>query len=269
MKRVFVLSPADCNGLRARWVLKKTSRSELAQRLRAGGAPLGEVFSFLSALYFRGKLAYALAFAAPPSGCPGVWLITPTAGLVPHDRVIRLAGLRGYSRGRIHVKNKPYCTALRRSAKKLAAQTGEDCEIVLLGSLATGKYLDILATDFRQAAARSGRIHRPRRHEPRRLAAALRAGSEGAELYGSRRALRAAAEATPLKATGSRRPDRSPTDFGRLPLMSQRSGAVDGKDFRVRCRRTQALEGIHEGLCGVPERHQHARVAVVRRPGRR
>ena len=148
MKRVFVLSPANCNGLRARWVLKKTSRSELAQRLRAGGAPLGEVFSFLSALYFRGKLAYALAFAAPPSGCPGVWLITPTAGLVPHDRVIRLAGLRGYSRGRIHVKNKPYCTALRRSAKKLAAQTGEDCEIVLLGSLATGKYLDILRPIF-------------------------------------------------------------------------------------------------------------------------
>ena len=148
MKRVFVLSPADCNGLRARWVLKKTSRSELAQRLRAGGAPLGEVFSFLSALYFRGKLAYALAFAAPPSGCPGVWLITPTAGLVPHDRVIRLAGLRGYSRGRIHVKSKPYCAALRRSAKKLAAQTGEDCEIVLLGSLATGKYLDILRPIF-------------------------------------------------------------------------------------------------------------------------
>ena len=148
MKRIFVLSPADCNGLRARWVLKKTSRSELAQRLRVDGAPLGEVFSFLSALYFRGKLAYALAFAAPPSGCHGVWLITPTAGLVPHDRVIRLAGLRGYSRGRIHVKSRPYCTALRRSAKKLAAQTGEDCEIVLLGSLATGKYLDILRPVF-------------------------------------------------------------------------------------------------------------------------
>jgi hypothetical protein len=148
MKRVFVLSPADCNGLRARWVLKKTSRSEMAQRLRAGGAPLGEVFSFLSALYFRGKLAYALAFAAPPPGCPGVWVITPTAGLVPHDRVIRLAGLRGYSRARIHVKSKSYCAALRRSAKKLAAQAGEDCEIVLLGSLATGKYLDILGPIF-------------------------------------------------------------------------------------------------------------------------
>jgi hypothetical protein len=62
--------------------------------------------------------------------------------------VIGLAGLRGYSRGRIHVKSKPYCAALRRSAKKLAAQTGEDCEIVLLGSLATGKYLDIMGPIF-------------------------------------------------------------------------------------------------------------------------
>jgi hypothetical protein len=148
MKRVFVLSPANCNGLRARWILRKNSRSELARRLRDDGAPLGEIFSFLSALYFRGKLAYALAFAAPPAGSPGIWLITPTAGLLPHDQVIRLAGLRGYSRGRIHMKNKPYCAALRRSAKRLAAQTGEDCEIVLLGSLATGKYLDILAPIF-------------------------------------------------------------------------------------------------------------------------
>jgi hypothetical protein len=148
MKRVFLLSPANCNGLRARWVLKKDSRLPLAERLRASGAPLGEVFSFLSALYFRGKLSYALAFAVPPTGCRGVWLITPTAGLVPHDHIIRLSGLRGYSRGRIHLKSKNYCAALRRSANKLAAETGEDCEIVLLGSLATGKYLDILGPVF-------------------------------------------------------------------------------------------------------------------------
>lgn len=144
MKRVFVLSPANCNGLRARWVLRKNSKVELAQRLRQTGAPLGEVFSFLSALYFRGKLAYALAFAAPPADIPGVWLITPTAGLVPHDRIVRSSSLRGFSRGRIHLRHEGYCRALRRSARQLAREAGEDCEIVLLGSLATGKYLDIL-----------------------------------------------------------------------------------------------------------------------------
>jgi hypothetical protein len=144
MKRVFVLSPANCNGMRAHWILRKNSRSELAQRLRGNGAPLGEVFSFLSALYFRGKLGYARAFAEPPSDCPGILIITPTAGLVPHDTMIRLARLRGFSRGRIHVKNRHYCSSLRRSATKLAGQMGSDCELVLLGSLATGKYLNIL-----------------------------------------------------------------------------------------------------------------------------
>ena len=148
MKRVFVLSPANCNGRRARWIVTKNSRSDLAQRLRADGAPLGEVFSFLSALYFRGKLAYAQAFAEPPPDCPGILIITPTAGLVPHDTIIRVARLRGFSRGRIHLESKVYCGSLRRSARKLATQMGPDCELVLLGSLATGKYLDILRPIF-------------------------------------------------------------------------------------------------------------------------
>ena len=97
MNRVFVLSPANCNGVRAQWLLRRNSRSELAQRLRSPGAPLGEVFSFLSALYFRGKLAYAREFARPPSDCPGIFIITPTTGLVPHDSLIRLRNLRRFA----------------------------------------------------------------------------------------------------------------------------------------------------------------------------
>ena len=85
MNRVFVLSPANCNGMRAQWLLRRNSRADLAQRLRSAGAPLGEVFSFLSALYFRGKLTYAQAFSRPPLDCPGIVIITPTIGLVPHD----------------------------------------------------------------------------------------------------------------------------------------------------------------------------------------
>jgi hypothetical protein len=148
MNRVFVLSPANCNGVRARWLLRKNSRSGLAQRLRSPGAPLGEVFSFLSALYFRGKLAYAQAFSRPPSDCPGIFIITPTAGLVPHDTLIRLPKLRGFGRVPIHVKNQAYCSSLRRTAKKLASGIGPDCEVVLLGSLASRKYLEILRPIF-------------------------------------------------------------------------------------------------------------------------
>ncbi len=148
MNRVFFLSPANCNGLRARWVLRKNSRSDLARRLRGSGVPLGEVFSFLSALYFRGKLAYAHAFARPPLNWPGILIITPTAGLLPHDTLIRLPKLRGFGRVPIQLKNRLYCSSLRRTAKKLARDIGADCELVLLGSLASGKYLEILSPIF-------------------------------------------------------------------------------------------------------------------------
>ena len=146
MNRVFLLSPANCSGERARWVLKQDARSALAKRLRSSeGVPIGEVFAFFSALYFRGKLAYARAFARPPFEGAGVLVITPTAGLVPHDAFIRLSQLRGFSRVPINLKNRSYRYSLVRAVKKLAIEVGSDCEVVLLGSIATGKYLDILA----------------------------------------------------------------------------------------------------------------------------
>jgi hypothetical protein len=149
MNRVFLISPANCNGERARWVLRRNARSDLARRLRgAEGAPLGEVFTFLSALYFRGKLAYAQAFTRPPASASGVWIITPTAGLLPHDTVIRLSRLRGFSRVPITLKNRLYRYSLLRSVRRLSLEIGPDCEVVLLGSIATGKYLDLLTQGF-------------------------------------------------------------------------------------------------------------------------
>jgi hypothetical protein len=148
MNRVFILSPANCNGLRAKWVLRKNSRLELARRLRDTGAPLGEVFSFLSALYFRGKLTYASAFARPPANCGGIFIITPSAGLVPHDTLIKQPRLRGFSRVPIHLKSRLYSSALRRTARKLAQEITLDCEVILLGSIASRKYLEILGPIF-------------------------------------------------------------------------------------------------------------------------
>ena len=149
MNRVFLLSPANCNGVRAGWILRPEARSELARRLRIPeGASLAEVYSFLSALYFRGKLAYARAFARPPVPSPGVLLITPTAGLMPDGTSVRLSKLRGFSRVPISIKNRRYRSALLRGVKQLAREIGPDCEVVLLGSIATGKYLDILNLAF-------------------------------------------------------------------------------------------------------------------------
>jgi hypothetical protein len=145
MNRVFLLSPANCNGVRAGWILRPKARSELARRLRSPeGASLAEVFSFLSALYFRGKLAYARNFARPPLPSAGVLLITATAGLMPDGALVRLSTLRGFSRVPISVKNRRYRSALLRGVTQLSRNIGPDCEVVLLGSIATGKYLDIL-----------------------------------------------------------------------------------------------------------------------------
>ena len=149
MNRIFLLSPANCNGVRAGWILRPGARSDLARRLRTPeGASLAEVFSFLSALYFRGKLAYARAFAQPPVPSSGVLLITPTAGLMPDGALVRMSRLRGFSRVPISIKNRRYRNSLQRAVKRLAGEIGADCEVVLLGSIATGKYLDILNQAF-------------------------------------------------------------------------------------------------------------------------
>ena len=96
MHRVFLLSPASCYGRRAAILLGDRARFDLALALRSkAGAPLGDVFAFLSGLYFRGKLRYATAFARPPAGVEGVLVITSSRGLVPAARMAALKGGRG------------------------------------------------------------------------------------------------------------------------------------------------------------------------------
>src|SRR6185503_15179829 len=82
-KRIYVLSPAHTGGKRGALLFRPGAAFDLAVRLRTEGAPLGEVYAFISELYFRGKLAYAEAFAAPPDGLPGALVITAGLGLVP------------------------------------------------------------------------------------------------------------------------------------------------------------------------------------------
>ena len=63
--RIFLLSPANCGGSRAKQALSPNAQFALAAALRSpDGAPLGDLFSFVSGLYFRGKLTYARRFAA-------------------------------------------------------------------------------------------------------------------------------------------------------------------------------------------------------------
>jgi hypothetical protein len=150
--RLFVLSPAHCGGERAQLVFNDGAQFPLARRLRSpGGAPLGEVFAFLSGLYFRGKLAYAQAFAAPPPGVPGIVVITANEGLRVPSFPVNIARLRRFARGSIDLRDARYRRPLLRDAKILAAAAGPDCEVVLLGSVATGKYVDLLLKVFGSA----------------------------------------------------------------------------------------------------------------------
>jgi hypothetical protein len=144
VSRIFLLSPAHCGGLRAQMVLSERASFDLAQRVRVAGAPLGEVFSFLSGLYFRGKLTYARAFANPSDDSAGVFVITPTDGLRPADEPVDLARLRRFATVDIAGDDPRYREPLDRDARRLARRIGPGGEVVLLGSIATGKYVEPL-----------------------------------------------------------------------------------------------------------------------------
>ena len=147
--RLFLLSPANVAGRRAKMLLNPMASFELARRLRTGdGVPLGEAFAFMSGLYFRGKLAYARAFAHAPEGCAGVLVITSNRGLISADALVTPAELQAYSDVPINASDERYSRPLIRDALAVAAACGIDCSIVLLGSVASGKYVDHLLPIF-------------------------------------------------------------------------------------------------------------------------
>ena len=148
--RIFLLSPASSGGKRAALLLNDRATFDIATRVRSDeGAPLGDVFSFLSGLYFRGKLTYARAFASPPpSETSGVHLITATDGLWSPTTRVTLSDLERFATVPIDAKEPRYRLPLERDAERLAESVGEGCDVVLLGSIATRKYLDVLEPIF-------------------------------------------------------------------------------------------------------------------------
>jgi hypothetical protein len=153
MSRVFLLSPANVNGTRGKRALNAKADFDVARQLRSNdGVALGDLFAFISALYFRGKLTYARRFAAPPDiGNPlvasGVHIITPNAGLRSPETRVTMQAVRAFGRQDIDADNEAYRTPLTRSARQLAREIG-DCEVVLLGSVASPKYVDVLVGIF-------------------------------------------------------------------------------------------------------------------------
>jgi hypothetical protein len=150
--RVFLLSPASAAGRRAELLRRDGSRLALAEALRSEqGAAIGEVYTFLSSLYFRGKLTYAAAFAAPvvgTQGVPGTLVITPGHGLCRPSTPVRLSHLVTMEQLEVDARNSAFVEPLRRDATLLHASLPADCQVVLLGSVATGKYVEPLLEVF-------------------------------------------------------------------------------------------------------------------------
>jgi hypothetical protein len=141
--RIFLLSPANCSGRRAQMVMSPNATFALALTLRSpGGAPLGDLFSFMSGLYFRGKLTYARRFARPlepdnPVIGSGIHVITATAGLRSPDTLVTRAAVQAFGKGDIDADNATYRRPLEASARALLDEIGPDCDVVLLGSIAS------------------------------------------------------------------------------------------------------------------------------------
>lgn len=147
-QRTFLLSPANCSGRRGQLLRQHAARGggdgppgtirELAARLAQGGAPVGEVFAFISGLYFRGKLTYARAFTHSAAA----FVITPSRGLLDPETLITPELLEEFAETEVDPANAGYREPLDRDLRRLLAAHAS--EVVLFGSIATGKYVDVL-----------------------------------------------------------------------------------------------------------------------------
>lgn len=129
-------------------LLREQASFDLAVELREGTAVIGEVYSFISGLFFRGKMAYAEVFRATPPGIPPALVMVPGMGLVPPDTPVAIEQLRAIAEIPVDESNHTYREALLRGARLLDQHAGPACLYVLLGSIASGKYTSPLLEVF-------------------------------------------------------------------------------------------------------------------------
>jgi len=176
--RVFLLSPASTSGVRAAQISSPAAGFDCARELRSPeGIPVADAFAFLSSLYFRGKIAYARRFAASEDA---IRVIAPGFGLVAPSWRLTLERLEVMKRTRVDLADPAYLAPMAEHAAALHDELGDGAQVVLLGSIATGKYVDVLAP------ALAGRLVFPRvfvgAGDMQRGSLMLRAARSGEEL---------------------------------------------------------------------------------------
>jgi hypothetical protein len=147
VQRVFLLSPAKVGGVRAGLLLNPRAPFALARQFHREGLPLADVFTFASGLYFRGKITYARRFAREADG-ELIRVITTNAGLLDPLTHVTPEALRLFGQVDIHQDDPRYHKPLLRDARKLARALAPNGRAILLGSIATAKYRDVLLEAF-------------------------------------------------------------------------------------------------------------------------
>lgn len=150
MANVFLLSPANLSGTRARQMISPRAMSAAGIAYRSqDGVRIADAFTFMSALYFRGKHAYVRAFAAPhPRIGETAYVIAPGYGLVTLDWRLDQEKMKKLARTKIDVRSRAYTAPLRRACRELESKLEPEDIVVLLGSVASGKYVDVLEPIF-------------------------------------------------------------------------------------------------------------------------
>jgi len=147
-ERVFLLSPAKIGGPRSIMLMREQAEFDLALRLRSGTAAVGEIYAFISGLYFRGKLAYCGVFGAAPPGIAPAMVIVPGLGLVPPETILSYDQVQNIGNVPVDADNPAYAEPFLRDITLLDRRAGPDCRYVLLGSIATDKYTRALLQVF-------------------------------------------------------------------------------------------------------------------------
>jgi hypothetical protein len=178
--RMFLLSPALEGGRRAQQLLDDDAELPLARRFREGTpVTLGEAFTYLSGLYFRGKLEYATRFARPPLRRPGVWIITPIRGLLPAEQPVTRQEVAQFDASIVSPSDPRYRIPLERDSLVLGTNT--DTDFILLGSEASDRNAELLVSVLGTRLLYPGEF--VGRNDMTRAALMLRAARTGKELH--------------------------------------------------------------------------------------
>ena len=95
-------------------------------------------------------MTYAGAFSRPPQGVSGSFVITTSAGLLAPETVVSVERLREFAATDIDPADKRYRGPLDRDCRLLAEFLKDAGQVILLGSIATPKYVEPLLDIFRE-----------------------------------------------------------------------------------------------------------------------